>query len=187
MVRNEGIEAVAMITRVAAGLLLIYVLGYALFVVLLPKAADDRRTDGIVVLTGGAKRIERGLDLVERDRAERLLISGVDRAVRPVELAVQHKIDGKLLECCIDLGHESVDTRSNGAETARWVKQKKFKSIRLVTTDWHMPRARFELAQQLGPGVKVLSDAVQSKPSFRTLFLEYNKYLLRRAAVIVGI
>ncbi len=67
------------------------------------------------------------------------------------------------------------------------MKQKKFKSVRLVTTDWHMPRARFELGQQLGPDVKVLSDAVQSKPSFRTLFLEYNKYLLRRAAVIVGI
>jgi uncharacterized SAM-binding protein YcdF (DUF218 family) len=182
-----GIEAIAMITRLAASLLLIYVLGYALFVVLLPKAADDRRTDGIVVLTGGAKRIERGLDLVERGRAKRLLISGVDRSVRPVELAVQYKIDDKLFECCIDLGHESVDTRSNGSETARWVKQKKFRSIRLVTTDWHMPRARFELAQQLGPGVKVMSDAVQSKPSFRTLFLEYNKYLLRRAAVIVGI
>jgi uncharacterized SAM-binding protein YcdF (DUF218 family) len=182
-----GIEAVAMITRVAASLLLIYVLGYALFVVLLPKAADDRKTDGIVVLTGGAKRIERGLDLVERGRARRLLISGVDRAVRPVELAVQYSIDDKLFECCIDLGHESVDTRSNGAETARWVKQKKFRSVRLVTTDWHMPRARFELAQQLGPSVDVLSDAVQSKPSFRALFLEYNKYLLRRAAVIVGI
>ena len=176
-----------MITRVLASLLLLYVLGYASFVVLLPKAADDRRTDGIVVLTGGAKRIERGLDLVERRRAERLLISGVDRKVRPVELAVQYDIDDKLLDCCIDLGHESVDTRSNGAETARWVKQKKFRSIRLVTTDWHMPRARFELAQQLGPGVKVMSDAVQSKPSFRALFTEYNKYLLRRAAVVVGI
>jgi len=182
-----GIEAIAMITRVAASLLLIYLLGYALFVVLLPKAADDRRTDGIVVLTGGAKRIERGLDLVERKRAERLLISGVDRAVRPVELAAEYRIDKDLFECCIDLGHESVDTRSNGAETARWVKQKKFKSIRLVTTDWHMPRARFELAQQLGPSVEVMSDAVQSKPSFRTLFLEYNKYLLRRAAVVIGI
>ena len=76
-----------MISRALSALLLIYVLGYALFVVLLPKSADDRRTDGIVVLTGGAKRLERGLDLMERRRADRMLISGVDRTVRPVELA----------------------------------------------------------------------------------------------------
>jgi hypothetical protein len=33
----------------------------------------------------------------------------------------------------------------------------------------------------------VLGDAVESNPSFRQLFMEYNKYLLRRAAVLVGI
>ena len=176
-----------MISRALATLLLVYLLGYAFFVVLLPKPADDRRTDGIVVLTGGAKRIERGLDLVARGRADRLLISGVDRIVRPGELAAQYKTRAGLFECCVDLGRESVDTRSNGSETARWVKQKKFKTVRLVTTDWHMPRARFELSQQLGDDVAVLSDAVQSNPSFRSLFTEYNKYLLRRAAVIVGI
>lgn len=176
-----------MISRALAFLVLLYVLGYALFVVLLPNAADDRRTDGIVVLTGGAKRIERGLDLVGRERAERMLISGVDRSVRPEELAEQYKADRKLFECCIDLGREAVDTRSNGAETARWVRQKKFSTVRLVTTDWHMPRARFELSQQLGEDVDVISDAVESKPSFRALFTEYNKYLLRRGAVLVGI
>lgn len=176
-----------MIARSLAFLLLLYALGYALFVVLLPKPADDRRTDGIVVLTGGAKRLERGIDLIERRRADRLLISGVDRTVRPIELAERYEAEEALFDCCVDLGRESVDTRSNGAETARWVKAKKLKTIRLVTTDWHMPRARFELSQQLGEDVEVLSDAVESNPHFRTLFTEYNKYLLRRAAVIVGI
>lgn len=176
-----------MISRLLSFLLLAYVLGYAVFVVLLPTSADDQRTDGIVVLTGGAKRIERGLDLIERGRAQRLLISGVDRTVRPVELARQYGASESLFDCCVDLGRESVDTRSNGAETARWVRRRGFKSIRLVTTDWHMPRARFELAQQLGPDVKVLSDPVESDASFRALFTEYNKYILRRLAVIIGI
>jgi uncharacterized SAM-binding protein YcdF (DUF218 family) len=176
-----------MIARALSLLILIYVLGYALFVVLLPRAADDRQTDGIVVLTGGAGRLERGLDLVERGRARRLLVSGVDRTVRPVDLATRYDTGEALFDCCVDLGRESVDTRSNGAETARWVKQKGFRSIRLVTTDWHMPRARFELSQQLGDTVAVLPDAVESNASFRALFTEYNKYLLRRAAVLVGI
>ena len=176
-----------MISRLFAFLLLVYVLGYALFVVLLPSPAGDDRTDGIVVLTGGAKRIERGLDLIERGRAQRLLISGVDRTVRPVELAQQYGASERLFDCCVDLGRESVDTRSNGSETARWVARRGFRSIRLVTTDWHMPRARFELARELGGEVEVLSDPIESHASFRALFTEYNKYLLRRAAVVLGI
>ncbi|HEV2747149.1 MAG TPA: YdcF family protein [Allosphingosinicella sp.] len=175
-----------MISRAAAVLLLLYVLGYALFVVLLPRPADDRRTDAIVVLTGGAGRLERGLDLLQRGRADRLLISGVDRTVRPVELAHRYGRDEALFDCCVDLGRESVDTRSNAEETARWLKRKKLKSVRLVTTDWHMPRARFELARQT-EGVEIVGDAVRSSPSFSYLFTEYNKYLLRQAAVVVGI
>ena len=65
--------------------------------------------------------------------------------------------------------------------------KRKFHSIRLVTTDWHMPRARFELSRQLGGKAEVIGDAVESNPSFRQLFTEYIKKLLRRAAVLVGI
>jgi uncharacterized SAM-binding protein YcdF (DUF218 family) len=174
------------IARALSFLLLLYILGYALFAVLLPKAGDDRRTDAIVVLTGGAKRLERGLDLLERGRAERMLVSGVDRTVRPIELAERYNANEALFDCCIDLGRESVDTRSNAEETAQWLRRHKFKTVRLVTTDWHMPRARFELARQ-SPSINVTSDAIQSRPSFTQLFTEYNKYLLRHAAVIVGI
>lgn len=176
-----------MISRALSFLLLAYVLGYALFVVLLPGPADDRRTDAIVVLTGGAKRLERGLDLLERGRAERMLVSGVERTVRPVELATRYDASQKLFDCCIDLGREAVDTRSNAGETGRWLERRRFKSVRLVTTDWHMPRARFELAREVGDGVELIGDAVRSNPSFRQLFTEYNKYLLRHAAVLVGI
>ena len=175
-----------MILRTLAFLLLLYVLGYALFAVQLPEEADERKTDGIVVLTGGAKRLERGLHLMERQRAERMLVSGVDRAVRPIELAERYGASQQLFDCCIDLGREAVDTRSNAEETANWIKRHKFKSVRLVTTDWHMPRARFELSRQTD-GLEVLGDAIRSNPSFRQLFTEYNKYLLRRAAVVVGI
>ena len=49
--------------------------------------------------------------------------AGVDRTVRPIELARRYDADEALFDCCIDLGRESVDTRSNGAETARWVEK----------------------------------------------------------------
>jgi uncharacterized SAM-binding protein YcdF (DUF218 family) len=175
------------ISRALAFLVILYLLGYALFAVLLPRPADERQTDAIVVLTGGAKRLERGLDLLERGRAKRMLVSGVPRIVRPQELAAEYRADPRLFECCIDLGRESVDTRSNAEEVSRWAQRHKTKSLRVVTTDWHMPRARFELSRRLSADVEVVGDAIESNPKFRQLFTEYNKYLLRRAAVIVGI
>jgi uncharacterized SAM-binding protein YcdF (DUF218 family) len=176
-----------MIARLFAFLLLIYVLGYALFVVVLPQPAGAERTDGIVVLTGGPGRIERGLELIGRRVAQRMLISGVERTVRQRELAAAHRVDERIFECCIDLGQESVDTRSNADEVARWVEARRFRSIRLITTDWHMPRARYEIRRRVPAGTQILNDAVRSNPSFRQLFVEYNKYLLNRAADLVGI
>ena len=176
-----------MIRRAIAFLLLLYVLGYALFTVLLPRPAGAEQTDAIVVLTGGAKRFERGLGLLQQGKAKRMLVSGVARTVRPGELAAEYQADERIFACCIDLGRESVDTRSNAEETSRWLAKHRFRSIRLITTDWHMPRARFELSRRLPADVEVLSDAIESNPAFRQLFTEYNKYLLRRAAVIVGI
>jgi uncharacterized SAM-binding protein YcdF (DUF218 family) len=175
------------IVRTLSFLGLLYLLGYALFAVALPRPAGDMSTDAIVVLTGAPGRIERGLDLLAAGKAKRLLVSGVARTVRPADLAAQYPGRDAAFLCCVDLGRESVDTRSNADEVARWVQRRHFRTVRLVTTDWHMPRAKFEIARQLGPGVALTGDAVESNPSLRQLFLEYNKYLLRRAAVFLGI
>ena len=173
--------------RSLAFLLLLYVLGYALFVVMLPQPAADRRTDAVVVLTGGAGRIERGLDTLRRRLAGRMLISGVQRTVLPHELAARHRVDPAIFDCCIDLGREAIDTRSNADEVDRWMERRGFRSMRLITTDWHMPRARFEISKRLGEDVTIVADAVQSNPSHRQLFTEYNKFLLRHLADLVGI
>ncbi|MGJ8536271.1 MAG: YdcF family protein [Parasphingopyxis sp.] len=176
-----------MVRRILSLILLVWALGFAVFVVGLPGPAAPQETDGIIVLTGGENRIDRGIALLEAGQAERMLVSGVNRTVRPVELAEQTGAPERLFDCCIDLGQEAVDTRSNGQEAARWVRENRFTSVRLVTTDWHMPRARFELVRELDDGVSLLADAVPSDPSFMQLFLEYNKYLLRRVSAIVGL
>lgn len=176
-----------MITRIASFVLVAWLLGFAAFALTLPAPADDGITDGIVVLTGGPGRIRRGIMLLEDKRARRLLVSGVDRQVRAHELAAEFDVPQDLAVCCIDLGRESVDTRSNADETAAWVKKRRYRSIRLVTTDWHMPRARFELSRMLDGDVVIVGDAVRSEPSFRVLFTEYNKYVLRRLAAPLGI
>ena len=176
-----------MIRRSVSALALVWLLGFVWFALFLPQPLGDWRTDGIVVFTGGPGRIDRALDLLEDDQAKRLLISGVDRDVRTVELAETYRRPVTLFECCVALGREAVDTRSNGIEVADWVERRNYRSIRLVTTDWHMRRARFEVERALPANVLVIADAVPSRPSFRTLWVEYHKLLLRRLSALIGI
>ncbi|MBC6436496.1 YdcF family protein [Nostoc sp. HG1] len=176
-----------MIRRILSFVLLAWTLGFAWFALLLPQPAALAKTDAVVVLTGGANRIDRGLEILESGKARRLLISGVDRDVKPGELAVEYSRPVKEFDCCIDLGFQSVDTRSNALETARWAAKNNVKSLRLVTHDWHMRRARFELDRALPADTEVISDAVSTKPPLRILFTEYNKYWLRLVAALIGI
>ena len=176
-----------MIRRLIASAFLIWVLGFAWFALFLPQPADLATTDGVVVLTGGAGRIDRGLEIIEKKKARRLLISGVDLDVKPGELAAEYKRPMRLFNCCIDLGFRAVDTRSNALETARWVARNKISTLRLVTHDWHMRRARMELAIALPANVTVIPDAVPTSPSLYVLFREYHKYWLRGAAALIGI
>jgi uncharacterized SAM-binding protein YcdF (DUF218 family) len=176
------------IVRFLALTLLAWMLGFAWFAIFLPQPLDGRPTDAIVVLTGGAGRIDRGIALLQNGAAKRMLISGVDRSVRPVELAVEYKTPERLFGCCITLGREAIDTRSNGLETARWLERRDYKTVRLITTDWHMRRAALELRQALPDAkVTIVYDAVPSRPSLTILAREYNKYLLRRIAALIGI
>lgn len=176
-----------MIIRALATLLLGWILGFAWFAIMLPQPLGVSDSDVVVVLTGGPGRIDRGLVALERHWAKRMLISGVDREVRPAELAAEYAIDPAQMSCCIDLGFRAVDTRSNAVETARWVRSRKARSIRLITTDWHMRRAQYELERVLDPAVRIEPDAVASRPSLGSLFREYNKYLLRRGAGLFGV
>jgi uncharacterized SAM-binding protein YcdF (DUF218 family) len=176
-----------MIRRVISFVLLAWALGFAWFALLLPQPAPISPTDAVVVLTGGPNRIDRGLEILKAGKSEKMLISGVDRDVKPPELAAQYPGSTKYFTCCIDLGFASVDTRSNALETARWAARHNVKTLRLVTHDWHMRRARFELDRALPENIAVTNDAVSTRPSLGALFKEYNKYWLRAVASLLGI
>lgn len=170
-----------MLQRSFALLLLAWLLGFVWFAVMLPRPHPEGRTDAVIVLTGGAGRVERGLAVLALGRARRLLVSGVDRQVRPREFAAQYAVPAPLMRCCVTLGFDAVDTRSNAREAVRWLAANRLRSARIVTSDWHMRRARLELGRALPRGTVVIEDAVASQPSLRILFLEYNKLLARWA------
>ncbi|WP_037498623.1 YdcF family protein [Sphingomonas jaspsi] len=178
-----------MILRGLSFLAVLYALGFALFAVTLgtPAPADAPRTDAIVVLTGGKGRIERGMDMLAQRKAKRLLVSGADPSVRKRDLVARLGGRKSLIDCCVDLDSTSVDTRSNAEEADRWMRRHRYDSVRLVTSDWHMRRADYEFRRKLGPAISIVPDAVRTAPGFATLFMEYNKYWLRRISVWLDI
>ncbi len=172
-----------MIRRVLSLLFLVWAIGFLWFVVALPQPVTQAvKTDAVIVPTGGPGRIARGLAVLNSGEAKRMLVSGVDPEVRPQEFAAEFGVSPREMACCITLGFTAVDTRTNAAETAKWVAQNEIRSLRLVTTDWHMRRAAGELDRTLPGFVTVVRDAVPSQPDLGTLFLEYHKLIASRAA-----
>ncbi len=102
------------------------------------------KSDGLVVLTGGAQRLKTGLALLERGAGRKLFVSGVHRGVDVAELLRVSQQDPARVACCIELGYLAGNTRGNAAESAEWARRSGFQSIRLVTADYHMPRSLLE-------------------------------------------
>jgi uncharacterized SAM-binding protein YcdF (DUF218 family) len=177
-----------MIVRAGAFVLILYALGFILFTVTLARpVAASERTEAIVVITGGKGRIERGVEVLKAGQARRLLVAGADPAVTKRDLIRRLGGNARLVNCCLDLGSESVDTRSNAEEASRWLAKHRYRSFRLITSDYHMRRARYDFDEVLGGKYKIVPDAIRSQPHFTTLFSEYNKYVLRRLAVLLDI
>ena len=175
-----------MIRRILSLAVIAWAFGFVWFTVALPGPLEGSTTDAIVVPTGGAGRLDRGFDLLRRHQARRMLVTGVGAGVRSQDLQREYRVAPALLACCVDLGRDAVDTRSNAGETAAWLGGRRFRSVRLVTSDWHLRRAAMELRAAVGPHVVVLGDGVAGSPRLAMLVSEYNKLLLRRALLWAG-
>jgi uncharacterized SAM-binding protein YcdF (DUF218 family) len=157
------VSIVGFVTVVAFGLgggLLIA--GFFWFAEHVPSSGPgiDQRADGIVVLTGAASRIPDAIELLASGRGERLLITGVHRATSASEIARLTPLYEKFFQCCVDLDRSALNTLGNATETRRWVNERGFRSLIVVTSNWHMPRAMVELEHQL-PDVDVPAAVVR--------------------------
>jgi len=165
------------IARLAGFVALFYAVGFLYFALTLPGPIGNAKTDAVLVPTGGPGRIARGLEVVRDGDAERMFVSGVDPEVKPAEFAAEFDVRPREMRCCVTLGFLAVDTRSNAGEAAQWLTSNDVRTVRLVTTDWHMRRAAAELRHSIPDHIAVVEDAVPSDTVLSTLFLEYNKLL----------
>jgi uncharacterized SAM-binding protein YcdF (DUF218 family) len=152
----------AWLLRLALGVLLFWLGGLIRFVdevAALAPPPEGRVTDGIVVLTGGAERIDAGLKLLAAGRAKRLLVTGVHKGTSAEMLPLRAQYPPALFACCVTLGTAAADTVGNAAETAAWARKEGFKSLRLVTAAYHLPRSEVEFLRFM-PEIELVPHAV---------------------------
>src|SRR4051812_9889060 len=152
-----------------------------------------RTADGIVVLTGGSSRVSDAMELLAGGYGKRLLISGVHPTSAASDISRSLPDNQSLLRCCVDLDRSAVNTRSKAAETRRWARERGFKSLIVVTSNYHMPRAIVELSHAM-PDIQLIPFVVvgekwrdepwwTSGPTFRLLLSEYVKYVAAEVRV----
>ena len=175
-----------------------FLAGLQHFVLNLPKISSSvgPTTDGIVVITGGQQRLDTGLRLLQIGAGKALLVSGVGRGVNKSILAQELDLGApamKLLNCCVTLEFRASDTRGNALAASQWIAKNKFQSLRLVTSNYHMPRAKHVFTNTM-PDIELYFWPVSpadltletwwQKPDFiRLLAREYAKYLTERLRV----
>lgn len=146
---------------------------------------EEKNTDAIVVLTGGRNRITEGINLLNQKRAPILFISGVSQDVKIGDLEKRLSVYADD-ESRIVLGYKATNTIENASEVSEWIKQNDIKSVRLVTSNYHIPRSIAELETYHLP-IQIIIHPVYSKyvkkewwkhwGSFKLIATEYNKFL----------
>ncbi len=144
-----------------AAIAVLWLGGLAAFVASSLSIGDRRLapTDAIVVLTGGRLRLETGLQLLAAGRASKLFISGVNQRVDREALLRALGPSAQREACCIVLGHEAADTLGNARETASWMRAEGYKSLRLVTSWYHMRRSLLEFERAM-PQIAIVAHPV---------------------------
>ncbi len=162
-------------------ILLAWICGYGAFllhIATLKPENPKQKTDAIIVLTGGNLRISTGLELYADNLAPQLFISGVHNLVNENKIRAMWNNPSKPLpKCCIILGHIATTTIGNALETNKWIKNNNIKSIRLVTSNYHMPRALMEFSSlQSSNNIKIITHPVHEKITMKYYSLAFNEY-----------
>ena len=144
--------------------------------------------EAVAALTGAADaRIISAIQLADSLDLP-LLISGVNVDATPADIARVANVDVSKIDCCVTLGKAAASTEGNGDEVADWARRNNVHRIIIVTSEYHMERALFELHRAMPEGhflphavmtTKVRpADWYRDTSTAKTLIEEWIKYRL---------
>lgn len=185
---------------VAAGLVLAaFSAGFVVFAVTVArfKPSVGAQADGIVVLTGGERRLSVAASLLSDKRGKRLLISGANPiATRHdlFQLFKQSGLSAALFKCCVDVGYDANDTSGNASETMAWARANHFSRLIIVTSSYHMPRSLAEFGRAMPDTTLIPYPVLPRKPKYwwadpvkaRVILFEYMKFIPSAARLAVA-
>lgn len=149
------------------------------------KIDNETKVDAIVVLTGGRNRIPEAVNLLNKGLGKKLLISGVEKNVSLDEISQRKDVNINTSREIV-LDKVSLNTVENAIESLDWIKKNNIQSIRLVTSNYHIPRSLEEFKSRRD-NLKIIINPVYSEKvsreywknwgSFALIASEYNKFL----------
>lgn len=169
---------------------------FAIHVTSLKPPSSPGPAEAIVVLTGGTARIEAAVQLLKSGRGDRLLISGANPVAGLADIRHAAGGDAQLFDCCVDIDYVALDTIGNAEESAKWVRGNAFRSVIVVTNNYHMPRSLLEMRRHLGDAVLEPYPVVNRgmdrgewlihPHAIRVLSTEYIKYVAAAARSFIA-
>lgn len=160
------------------------------------RPPESVKADAIVVLTGGYQRIEQAIGLLRDGAGERLLISGVNPQTTAGQIRRTTGTSSDLFACCIDMGYAAIDTIGNANETALWIRDKGYRSVLVVTSNYHLSRSLMELRHSDSTtefiGYPVVNADLKTRDwysepaAMRTMLSEYGKTVLTYLRLAIG-
>jgi len=185
------------IIHIILTLFLILVLSHFIFFLLLVKNFKSDYTtiksiDSIVVLTGDKFRISKGMEILSNGIGEKLLLSGVNKNIKLVNIKNEFPKYKNFFDCCVEIENISSNTFENSRETFLWLEKNKYNSVLIVSSDYHMPRAKLEFEKFLNTKNTYYhpvnsNNNLMAIGKIKKLFLEYVKYMRTYISLAVGL
>lgn len=168
-------------------------LTFAGYINLMYPRSLEKTTDAVVVLTGGSQRIEEGLFLFAEGRARHLYVTGVHPSVSQDQITSLWRGDHALPPCCISLDRKARTTSQNVFQAKTWFAEHDYITMRLVTSDYHMPRAYLEF-QHVMPDLQIIPHPIKQNDFniddfyyWQIVFSEYHKIIYRQMQILLGL
>ena len=185
------------IVHIILTLFLILILSHFIFFLSLVKNFTSNyspftKIDSIVVLTGDKFRISKGMEILSNGTGNKLLLSGVNKNIKLSNIKNEFPKYKKFFDCCVDIDSISSNTFENSRETFLWLEKNKYISVLIVSSDYHMPRAKLEFERFLST-TNIYYQSVNSNNDVNTvgkikkLFLEYVKYMRTYISLAIGL